>query len=225
MFAPSPRFFVLALVAALATGCIPKATRLAPPLALPSGQAGTTCESERWLELVPTKLRVSHTSGAGSYQVTRIGYAEGVGIFEAGQEEPTPLEDLWPRLRAPELQERHESRIRPVDDANWRSVGWLGSGLIAIAAGAGTAAAIQDDHPTGAAVAGLGGLGLGVVAGIVGWVAMPSAEESMEADARRQMLFPSEDDLGAAARSVDEWNAEQRRLCSETPRTAAGPRR
>ena len=83
--------------------------------------------------------------------------------------------------------------------------------------GLGTAAAIQDESGTGAAVAGISGLVIGIGGVIGGFAAMPSAEEELAADARRQLFIPGEDDLFAVARGIDRANAQQRRRCGGQP--------
>jgi hypothetical protein len=156
--------------------------------------------------------RTGVTAGFG-YQVHHSQIWEGGGVFQVGEDDPEDLEDVFPEMREPALQRKHEARIQPVYDAHARSLYWALGGLAAMGTGIGIAAAIQDDSPTGAAVAGISGLGLGLVGVFGALAAQPSGEEQLAADAREQLFIPSEDDMKAAARGVDRMNAAQRSRC------------
>jgi hypothetical protein len=150
---------------------------------------------------------------------------EGVGVFRVGEETPEELEDVMPAMREVRLQRDHEARIEPVDAANRDALYWLLGGVAGMSVGLGTAAVIQEESGTGAAVAGLTGLAVGIGGLIGGLIAMPSAEEELAADARRRLFLPTEDDMSAVGRGVDRANAEQRVRCGGLPVTPPGPPR
>jgi hypothetical protein len=155
--------------------------------------------------------------GGGSVQTYYYQRHEGLGVYRSQQEDPENLEDVWPRIEEPGLQHAHQKRIQPVDSASTTATWWFITGLVGLAAGLGTAAAIQKESKTGAAVAGLSGLGIGLGGLIGGWIIMPSPRDEMSADARRRLFFPEEDDLEAVARGVDGSNARHRKACGGEP--------
>jgi hypothetical protein len=215
-----------------ACGSGPQLGRLGQPVPLPNGQPRSACEHERWYEIVPTRIS-THAIRPVGYVGTRYGgyvrtenYArlhEGLGVYRIRSVDPEDLEDVWPRLQEPELYRVHQARIEPVDDANAKATWWAVGGLVGLVAGIGTAAAIQDQTGTGAAIAGISGLTIGLTGAIGALVISPSAQDEMDADARRQLFFEGEDDLRAVARGVDRSNAQTRSACERQPAPSAPP--
>ena len=204
----------------LGCGGGPVLGRLGDPVALPNGGPRTTCERENWYELVPSRVEgrgVTPTfSRYRSTEVTTVIY-EGYGVYRPGESDPIDLEDVWPRLKEPALQKQHMVIIDSVEAATWKSFWWAMGGLAGLTAGVGTAAAIQDETSTGATVAGLTGLALGLTGVVVSLAVFPSAGEQAAAEAREKIFVPDEDDMEAVHRGTDRANAERRRGCGGTP--------
>src|SRR6516164_744510 len=135
-------------------GCAsgPQLGRLGQPLPLPNGGPRSACEREGWYEVVPTRIETSTMRGGGSVQTYYYQRQEGLGVYRSQQEDPENLEGVWPRIEEPGLQHAHQKRIQPVDSASTTATWWFITGLVGLAAGLGTAAAIQKESKTGAAV-------------------------------------------------------------------------
>jgi hypothetical protein len=191
----------------------PQLGRIGPPIPLPNGTPRNACESEEWLELAPARLNVILPAGTVSYSQLH----EGAGVFQTGDDQPTPLEDLWPKLQEPQLMRRHQARIEPTDAKSRRAAYWLLGGLVGLGAGVGTGIAVRDESKsTSDALIGVG-IGLGSVGLLMELLTMPSPEEQLAANARRRLFKPREDDLLAVARGVDRANANRRRQCGANP--------
>jgi len=148
------------------------------------------------------------------YTLTYEGQFNGLGVFRPGAKEPEELEDVWPRLNEPRLQQLHEARIEPVDAASRRSVYWAVGGLVGMLGGIAGAAAVGDSNPSVAATLGISGLAMGVVGVVGALVAQPSGQDQLEADARRKLFFFPEDDRAAVDRGVDRSNLATRNRCA-----------
>jgi hypothetical protein len=214
---------VLGVCALWLVGCGggPPLGRLGDPVSLPNGAPRNACEQKEWYELVPSRtagsgMTPSYGSRYQSYNVTTQLY-EGYGIYLPGVSDPEDLEDVWPRLKEPALQKKHVVIIDRVEAASWRSVWWSIGGLAGLFAGVGTAAAIQEETETGAAVAGVTGLALGLTGVVMALINFPSAADQAAAEAREKIFIPGEDDMQAVARGTDRANAERRRGCGGTP--------
>lgn len=211
-------------LATAAIACVrPNVGRIGPVLALPTGQPRSVCERQGWYELAPARVRATGATvgvmfGAPyTYTVPHSQLQEGIGAFEHASDDPEELEDIWSKLDEPELERRHQSRIEPVDAAFRRTLYWSLGGLGAMGAGVGTAAVIQDDSPTAAAVFGLSGVVVGLVGAVAALASQPSGDDQVYADARRRLFIPGEDDLLAAQRGIDRANARRRRECGGAP--------
>src|SRR6187431_349316 len=153
----------VALVTPLLIGCGPSALRTGPAVPLPSGPARGSCESQEWYELAPASIHTRAATAGVLYTLTYEGQFNGLGVFRPGAKEPEELEDVWPRLNEPRLQQLHEARIEPVDAASRRSVYWAVGGLVGMLGGIAGAAAVGDSNPSVAATLGISGLAMGVV--------------------------------------------------------------
>jgi hypothetical protein len=100
-----------------------------------------------------------------------------------------------------------------VDDADARVVYWTLGGFGATGTGIATAAALHDTTPTGAAVAGITGLVLGLAATIVVLVVEPSDADEIAAEGRRYMFIPGEDDEALVLRGVTKLTTRARQEC------------
>jgi hypothetical protein len=207
---------LLALLMVVGCGSGANPQRVGPAVPLSSGQAATSCERDEWYELAPSIVEGTAVRSVGYVQVHRVQEQQGLAVYQLGDEDVTKLDDLWARMNEPELQRAHEARIQPVSDARARSAYWLIGGLVGLGAGVGIAAAIQDESKTGAAVAGLTGLGIGLVGVIVSLANMPSTNAEIKASTRRYLFIPGEDDLAAAARGIDRVNQSRRFQCEST---------
>ncbi|HMJ12566.1 MAG TPA: hypothetical protein VK524_14175 [Polyangiaceae bacterium] len=186
-------------------------------MTLPNGAARSACEREEWYELSPARVRAQGYTTTGLYSTHYWQDQDGLGVFKIDEDDPEDLEDLWPKMRRPRLQRQHQARIEPVDDAHRRSLHWAIGGLVALGAGLGTAVAIEEESPAGAAVAGISGL-VGGLVGVVGILAsQPSGEDQLYADARRKLFIPGEDELVSAAHGVNNANGSRRRKCGGKP--------
>lgn len=194
------------------TACGPSAIRTAQPIPTQAPVPNTACERENTFELVPTRLQVQGTE-TGLFATTRTAQMRGLAVYQKGDEDPRELDELWPVIDEPDLQSSHQAWIQPVDDAHWRVIYWSLGGLGVMGAGLGTAAALQDVNPTGATVAGLTGLGLGLTAAIIAIASQPSAAEQMAANGRRYMFIPGEDERAAVIRGVDKLTRHAREQC------------
>src|ERR1044071_3427059 len=140
-----------------ACGGGPQLGRIGQPVPLPNGGPRSACERQGWYEIVPTRIQTHTVRGAGNVQTHYFQLHEGLGVYRARNEDPEDLEDVWPAMQEPQLYSAHQERIQPVDDATARATWWIVGGLVGMAAGIGTAAAIQKESGTGAAVAGVSG--------------------------------------------------------------------
>ncbi|MDD9942096.1 MAG: hypothetical protein OXU20_13710 [Myxococcales bacterium] len=196
-------------------GCGPgiKTGRIGPTVPLPSGPPSSACESQGWLELAQSRAIATGTESTGLYTTTYRAEIEGYGVFRPGSDDNVSLPEVLPGFGEPALEEAHMAPIRAVEAAETRAIVWGVVGLGGMAAGLGTAAAIQEDSPTGAAVAGISGLIVGLI-GVVGMlVEQPSGPEQVVADAHRQLFSAKVDDMSAVARGVNHSNAQQRGRC------------
>jgi hypothetical protein len=148
---------------------------------------------------------------------------EGLGVFRGQRSEPEDLDDLWLKMREPDLARSHQERIAPVDAARARTLAFSLGGLAGLLGGAGIYAATKDSATTGADVA----LGVGLVLGLVGVVgtlaSQPSAHDQLEANARRKLFIGGEDDEEEVLRGVGNANEERRRQCAATPNGTPEP--
>jgi len=204
----------VALSASLSMGCGPSAVRTGPTVPLPTGAPRTACESKDWYELAPASLNATAATAGIGYNVYYQGQFNGLGVFRPGAKEPEKLEDVWPRLSEPRLQQLHEARIEAVDAAAYRSLYWALGGLAGLAAGVGGAVALSDSHPNLAAASGITGLALSVVGVVGALVAQPSGQEQLEAEARTKLFLFPEDDRAAVDRGVDRSNLAARASCA-----------
>lgn len=188
--------------------------RTGPTVPLPTGAPRSACERKDWYELAPASLNATAATAGIGYNVYYQGQFNGLGVFRPSAKEPEKLEDVWPRLSEPRLQQLHQARIDAVDAKEYRAVYWALGGLAGLAAGLGGAAALGDSHPNLAAASAITGLGLSVV-GIVGaLVAQPSGQEQLEAEARSRLFLFPEDDRAAVDRGVDRSNLAARARCT-----------
>ena len=198
----------------LLLGCGPSAIRTGQALSLPSGAPQGTCERQGFYELAPARI-TTHAATAGvTYTDLYQADFNGLGVFRPGSNQPEELEDVWPRLNEPRLQQLHEARIEPVDAASRRSLYWALGGLVGLAGGIAGAAALGDSHQEAAAVVGISGLAMGVVGVVGALVAQPSGQEELAADARRKLFFFPEDDRAAVLRGVDRHNLATHSHCA-----------
>lgn len=116
-------------------------------------------------------------------------------------------------MQEPELERTHMARIEPVERAGKKTLTLALISLGGMAAGLGTAAAIEDHSSTGAAVAGISGLTIGLVGAIWALVAVPSVADQIEANTRSKLFLRGEDDMQAVARGVMRINSAQRQRC------------
>jgi len=205
-------------------GCAgPGAVRIGDPVALPSGAPRTACEKQGWYELAPARVTETTARGGGYVTYYYSQQIEGYGVFKPGDDEPRALDLVWPKLHTPELQSSHEARIEPVDAARRRAMYWSGGGLVGLFAALGTGVAIREQSQTGAYVAVGTGLVLGLVGAIGGLIAQPSVEDELQANARRKLLIPGEDDMETAARAINAVNGERRLRCEEPAQGSLAP--
>lgn len=196
--------------------------RLGRPLPLPQGAPQGDCERQAWYDLAPAELRTREAVLPRSGSVAYVSLQHGIAAFPHGSQEVKELDDLWPRLEEPGLEQGHRARLGPVHAALWRSFYWSLAGLGGMGAGVGTAAVIGDEAPTAAAVFGLTGLGIGLVAAIGALSSLPSGSELRYAEARRWLLVRGEDDFAAAERGIDRANARRRLDCAGQPAVDEG---
>jgi len=206
---------LLACAGVAACGSGIQTGRVGAPVALPSGKPQTRCEREQWYELAPAQVKATGMEAGVAYNTHYSAVYKGLGVFQFEQKDPEKLEDVWPKINEPELRRAHEARIEPVDAASARSLNWSLVGLGGLVVGVGTAAAIQKESGTAAAVAGVSGLVVGLVGVVMALAAQPSGPAQVQADARRSLLIPEEDDLDAAGRGVDRANASTRAQCTK----------
>jgi hypothetical protein len=187
--------------------------KIGPAYPLPNGSPGTDCERAAWFDIAPARIQATGATigvGVNTYYTQEH---EGLGVFRHGSKDPEDLEDLLPTLGEPDLAQRHQARIEPVDAASRRAVYWSVGGLVGLFGGIGVAAAVQKDSPSVAAAFGISGLVLGLV-GVVGALAsQPSGEDQLYADARRKLLIRGEDDPRAITRGINDLNGRQRVKC------------
>jgi hypothetical protein len=216
-----------ALIASgLSTACGgPAVGRIGPALPLPNGEAVSPCEKAHgWYELAPTRVQAQAATAGLGYSTVYFEKYDGYGLYRPGGTEPELLDDdAWQRLGEPELQRKHEARITPVDAATNRSLYWALGGLAGLATGVGIAAGVQEEHKTTAAVAGVAGVALGIVGVIGAIISQPSGYAQLEANARRTLFIPSEDDMSVVSRGTNRANANTRRACGGTPAPDAAP--
>ena len=195
-------------------GCGSSALRTGPAVPLPSGPARGACESQGWYELAPASIHTRATTAGVLYTLNYEGQFKGLGVFRPGSKEAQELEDVWPRLNEPRLQELHEARIEPVDAASRRSVYWALGGMVGMLGGISGAAAVADSNRSVAIALGISGLAMGVVGVVGALVAQPSGQDQLEADARRQLFLFPEDERAAVDRGVDRSNLATRNRCA-----------
>lgn len=180
--------------------------RLGLAFPLSTGDPQSRCELHAWRELVPASTQSIAVSG--SSEVT-----QGVGVFALGDDAPEDLDDLWEGMNERDLQRAHQARIEPVDQALRESLYWSLTGIAGMAGGVTMAAVAGDNQPVV-----LTALGTGLVIGIVSIVgalsSIPTSEDQHEADARRRLLIPGEDDMQAAERGVVRLNTRVRESCA-----------
>lgn len=191
--------------------------RVGPPIALPNGAPQSACEREGWYELAPAKIQSQATTAGIGYNTIYTKIHVGAAIFPVGENDPEKLKDLWPQMSERTLQLKHEARIQPVDDAAQTSLYWALGGLAGFAGGVGVAAATENESKTTAAIFGVSGLALGLVGVVGALVTQPSGLDQLEAEARRKLFFPREDDLTAVARGVNRINGTRRQQCGGIP--------
>ncbi len=201
----------------------PQLGRTGPAQSLPNGPPRTSCERGDWHELVPARVKSTVMTAGVGYNTVYTKTHEGLGVFSLGDDEPEKLEDLWPRLSEPRLQQQHQSRIRPVDDASKRSLYWALGGLAGMVGGVGLAAAMSKDSPEAAGAFGVTGLVVGLVGVVGALVTQPSGHDQLEAEARRRLFIPGEDDMVAVARGVNRVNGSQRKHCGGQPTPFSNP--
>jgi hypothetical protein len=204
----------LGTAAAIGAGCGPTALRMGPAIVLPSGLPRTPCEQERWLELAPARGKATGTESYGRFAISTTVQAPGYGVFSPGKDEALKLEDVWPRLGQPDLRDRHDEPIRREEAKERTALYWALGGLAAMGGGVAFAASGGDHPDTAHTVVGVTGVGLGLVAAIVALVVMPSGQEQAEAEIRRYMFLPDQDDMGAATRAVDLANVGAQTQCT-----------
>lgn len=229
----------------LLLGCWPMGTgstlATGAPVELPSGPARNHCEKSRWLLLRPAHRQGSDSDNAGNWTYTTTLDAYGYAVFplvrpsrgktypgrssnSAVPADAIPLRKLWPHMAEPELEQRHEARIIPTEEATnqwtyWRIAAWgsVGVGL--------TAALIHEgDQDNDVALWTAVGAGVfAAVAGIVSMTKQPSRAERLRAKARMSLFYESEDDMNAVRRGVDRVNVLSRRACQATPNASGTP--
>jgi len=201
------------LILAGVTACGPSAVRMARPLPSQAPAPTTECERENTFELADTEMTVEGSKSYGIFIAPYSDKMQGLGVYRLGSEDLEELDDLWLRMDEPTLQVSHQARIQPVDDAAARVIYWSLGGIAVMGAGLGTAAALQDTNSTGAAVAGIGGLALGLTAAIIAIASQPDIPDQMAAHGRRYMFVPGEDDEAAMLRGVTKLTMSARREC------------
>ncbi len=184
---------------------------------MPTGQPRSTCEREQWYELAPARVRATGMEAGFNYNTHYSQLWEGYGVFRTSENDPEDIEDLWPAMEEPELQERHQAWIDPVDDAHRSSFYWSLGGLAGLFGGLGIAVAVSDQSGGAAAAAGITGVVAGLVGAIGALVAQPSGIDQLNADARRKLFIPGEDDMNAVARGIDRVNGKRRHGCGGPP--------
>jgi len=202
------------LLVPLLIGCSPSALQTGPAVSLPSGPARGSCESQGWYELAPASIEAQAATAAVFATVTYQAGFNGFGVFRAGSKHAEELEDVWPRLNEPRLQQLHEARIEPVDTASRHSLYWALGGTVGLAGGVGAAAAVENSNKSVAAVLGISGLVLGAVGVVGALVAQPTGQQQLEAEARRKLFFFPEDERAAVDRGVERNNLAVRQRCS-----------
>ena len=203
----------MVMAMACVVGCGVPIDKTGPPVRLPSHPAQTACEKAGWSELVPARMTATGETAGVLVTTHYQAQVDGTAVFRADDDEPVELEELWPEMGEPKVAAKHQARIEPVDQAQRNSLYWVLGGVGGMGLGLGTAAIIQDESESAAAVAGITGLAIGLVGVIGALVAQPSGPDQVEADARRYMFIPGEDDPEAVKRGVDRLNQTRRRQC------------
>lgn len=216
------QWLLISVLGLSGVACAPSAIRTGPTIALPNGNALNACERAEWYEPAPAKLDTQAQTAGVIFNTIHVGHFEGVAVFKTADGKPQELEDVWPRLNEPRLQQLHEARIQTVDDANNRAVYWALGGLGGMVVGLGGAAAVADSNKDAAIGLGVGGLVAGLVGVVGALIAQPSGEEQLGAEARRKLFLEGEDDMTAVRRGVDRANASARTRCGGRP-TAPTP--
>jgi hypothetical protein len=129
----------------VACGAGPQLGRIGAPISLPNGEPRSTCENEGWYELAPTRIETHTVRGGGNVQTHYFQLHEGVGVYRPHEEDPQDLENVWPSLRQPGLQQAHQARIQPVDDASTAATWWFVAGLIGLGGGLGAAPPLHQE--------------------------------------------------------------------------------
>jgi hypothetical protein len=191
--------------------------RIGPPVKLPNDPPRSACEREEWYSLAPARVKAQGVTVGVGYNTVYSKNYEGVGVFQGDDDDPESLDDVFENMKEPALEKSHNARIEPVDDASARSTYWALGGIVGMFAGVGTAAAVEKESGTTAAVFGLSGLAIGIVGVIGALAAQPSGEDQVEADARRRLFLRGEDPALPVVRGVDRANADLRRRCGGTP--------
>lgn len=197
--------------------------RIGEPVPLPSGPPENRCEVEGWHELAPTRVIGEGVTAGFGYQTQYSQVWEGHGVYRPGDEEPLELPPLLPAMKEPDLMRVHMAPIEEVEDAEAATLGWSLGSLGVLGLGIGVAAGIQGSSPTGAAVAGVGGVVLGLTALVIALAEQPSGAEQVEADAKRQLFATPKEDWQAVQRGVDRLNLRQRLQCGGGAKATAEP--
>jgi hypothetical protein len=205
----------LVVLAAALAGCA-HPTRLGPAFPLPAGDPQNGCEAEGWVELVAAEFRPD----PGLFAPPRT--YNGAAVFRTNGAGAADLDEVLPRMGEPDLQARHEARIKPAEAANRRALTAALIGLGGMFAGVGTAAALNDRNHDAANVFGVSGLAIGLVGVVVAIILSPSDRDRTDAEARQKLFLEDEDDKAAVERGVNRVNEATRQGCRATARTA-GP--
>lgn len=199
---------VLCAAALPSVGCVAivRYERLGEPLMVTSEKARDACEQRQWYELTETRATAVAVDESRDLHF-------GFAVFEAQEESPEELEDLWLEMHEPALQRAHEARIEPTDRATRHTLYWSLGGIVGMGAGL-TGGMLLEEHQTASIAVASTGFVIGVV-GIVGaLLSMPSGHALEQADARRRMFVPEEDDMAAATRGVNRLNETRRADCA-----------
>jgi hypothetical protein len=191
--------------------------RIGPPVPLPNGAPRSACEREGWYELAPARVQSQAMTAGIGYNTIYTKTHVGAAVFTVGSNDPEKLKDLWPQMAERTLQLKHDARIKPVDDAALTSHDWALGGLAGLVGGVGIAAATQEDSKTTAAIFGVSGVAIGLVGVVGALVTQPSGLDQLEAEARRKLFFPKEDDLTDVERGVNRLNSIKRLQCGGSP--------
>lgn len=113
--------------------------------------------------------------------------------------------------------QRHQARIAPVD-ASIRTAGyWFWGGLAGFGVGLGTGLAVRSESKDISNGFIASGIGLGVIGLVAAYIAAPSPEDQLGAQARRKLFKAGEDDIVAVARGIDHANGQRRLACGGEP--------